>query len=326
MPLKTVQARDSASGWLEARKIKSASAEHTAMFIWEDIICRHGVPQEVVIDYGPEMRTELRRFLKKYGVNVTSISAYHPQSNGSVERAMRTMKDALSKLTDGYTENGPNRVGRISWTSKLHLAVLADRVTLHAHTGISPFRFVYGFDAVLPIELDVPTWTTLPWETVDNRVDLIVMRARQIEQRDKDVEDGLLRLERLRTQNQQYLDERRVLRTSPLRERELVLLHDTRLEDDLTAANKLRFRWTGPYRITRDFGNGSYELSELDGTTYRQMNPDSTAINGNRLKRFHYRALWENPPDLTVERLNLDDANLPQPRRRRLGRPPRDAG
>lgn len=320
-----VQARDSASGWLEARKIKSAAAEPMATFVWEEIICRHGVPHEIVIDYGPEMRTEFRSFLKKYGVNIVSISAYHPQANGSIERAMRTMKDALSKLTDGYTEYPPQRDVRISWSSQIHVAILADRVTSHADTGISPFRFVHGFDAVLPIELGVPTWSTLPWETVENRVDLLALRARQIECRDKDVEDALLRLQRLRQQGQEYLDDRRVLRSNPLQERELVLLHDTRLEDDLAAANKLRFRWTGPYRITRDLGNGSYEISELDGTIYRQMNPDSTAINGNRLKRFHYRALWDNPPDLTIERLNLDDANLPQPRRRRRGRPPRTA-
>lgn len=73
-----VQARDSASGWLEARALKELTPKRVAQFIWEDIICRHGVPHEVVIDFGPEMRSELREFLKKYGVYVTSISAYHP--------------------------------------------------------------------------------------------------------------------------------------------------------------------------------------------------------------------------------------------------------
>ena len=321
-----VQARDSASGWLEARSLKELTPKRVAQFIWEDIICRHGVPHEVVIDFGPEMRSELREFLKKYGVYVTSISAYHPQSNGPAERAMRTLKDALSKMTNGYENDPASESGSPSWTNQLSLAILADRATLHAHTGISPFRFVCGVDAVLPIDLEVPTWASLPWETVETRADLIAMRAKQISRRDQDIEDAVLRLQRLRDQNKEFQDAHRNLRVSPLQKDELVLLHDTRLEDDLTSKNKLRFRWTGPYRITKDFHNGSYEIAELDGTIYRQMNPDSTAINGSRLKRFHYRALWENATTQEHERMEAENANLPVARQRRRGRPPRAPG
>ena len=321
-----VQARDSASGWLEARALKETNANRVAQFIWEDIICRHGVPHEIVIDFGPEMRTELRDFLKSYGVHVVSISAYHPQANGPVERAMRTLKDALSKMTNGYEVDPVSGQRPPSWKSQLSLAVLADRATLHAHTGISPFRFVCGIDAVLPIDLEVPTWASLPWETVETRAELIAMRARQINQRDQDISEAMLRLNRLREQNKEYLDAHKNLRTGPLQEKDMVLLHDTRLEDDLTSKNKLRFRWTGPYRIKKDFGNGAYEIAELDGTIYRQMNPDSTAINGSRLKRFHYRALWENGAAEEHERMEAENANLPVARRRRRGRPPRAPG
>ena len=56
------------------------------------------------------------------------------------------------------------------------------------------------------------------------------------------------------------------------------------------------------------------------------MNPDSTAINGSRLKRFHYRALWENGAAEEHERMEAENANLPVARRRRRGRPPRAPG
>lgn len=319
-----VQARDSASGWLEARALKETNANRVAQFVWEDIICRHGVPHEIVIDFGPEMRSELRNFLKRYGVHVISISAYHPQANGLIERAMRTLKDALSKMTNGYETDPAQDQGQPSWTSQLSLAVLADRSTLHAHTGVSPFRFVCGIDAVLPIDLEVPTWTSLPWEKVETRADLLAMRAKQISKRDQDVEDAMFRLNRLREQNKEYLDAHRNLRTGPLQKDDLVLLHDTRLEDDLTSKNKLRFRWTGPFRITKDFSNGAYEIAELDGTIYRQMNPDSTAINGSRLKRFHYQALWgDNETVEGEDRIAAENEHLPAARRRRRGRPPR---
>ena len=68
------------------------------------------------------------------------------------------------------------------------------------------------------------------------------MRARQINQRDQDISEAMLRLNRLREQNKEYLDAHKNLRTGPLQEKDMVLLHDTRLEDDLTSKNKLRFR------------------------------------------------------------------------------------
>jgi hypothetical protein len=46
------------------------------------------------------------------------------------------------------------------------------------------FRMIYGYEAILPIELEVltwkTTWKTLPWNPVQTRADLIAMRARQI--------------------------------------------------------------------------------------------------------------------------------------------------
>ena len=83
---------------------------------------------------------------------------------------------------------------------------------------------------------------TLPWEKVETRADLIALRAEQIERRDQDVSDTIIRLQRLRAQNKEYHDSHRNLRIAPLKEKDLVLLHNTRLEDDITSRNKLRFR------------------------------------------------------------------------------------
>ena len=97
-----IQARDSASGWLEARILQKVDGKSATRFVWEDIICRHGVPQEIVIDFGPEMRSEMRNFLKSYHVDAISISVYNPQANRAIKRVIRTLKDALSKIINRY--------------------------------------------------------------------------------------------------------------------------------------------------------------------------------------------------------------------------------
>jgi hypothetical protein len=301
-----VQAREAVSGWIEGRYFKRATSDNIRSFIKEDIICRHGYPREIVLDSGPENRSETNHFIKRHGIKRVVISAYHPESNGPVERAMRTLKDALSKMTGGYPreQNGRPKNG---WRQHFHAALMADRTTVNASTGISPFYFLYGVDAVLPIELEVPTWSTLPWHTVKDRSDLIAMRARQIERRDKDVEEAVLRMKRLKENNASYFDDTHVLRHEPLAKNDIVLLHDTIKSSDMTSVQKLRYRWQGPYRIREVKSNGSYVLEELDGTALHQLG-DRAVVNGDRLKRFHFNG--------SVPADNL------LPRRPPAGRPP----
>jgi hypothetical protein len=143
---------------------------------------------------------------------------------------------------------------------------------------MTPAELLYGYEPVLPVELEVPTWRTLPWEAVHTTADLLAMRTRQIERRDSDMADAALRLRRLRERNKDLFDDRHNLRQSDLDLGKLVLLHDTKLEPDYSA--KLSFRWKGPYRINEVYPNGTYLLEELDGTLFKNK------IHGNRLKSY----------------------------------------
>ena len=43
-----------------------------------------------------------------------------------------------------------------NWDSKLKYAMWADRVTTKKSTGSSPFKLVYGTEAIFPIQLTLP--------------------------------------------------------------------------------------------------------------------------------------------------------------------------
>ena len=45
--------------WVEARAISDMKATTIAKFIYEDIICRHGYPQELLSDQGTSFYNEL---------------------------------------------------------------------------------------------------------------------------------------------------------------------------------------------------------------------------------------------------------------------------
>ena len=43
-----------------------------------------------------------------------------------------------------------------SWDSKIKYAVWADRITTKTSTGKTPFELVYGLEAKLPVNLQIP--------------------------------------------------------------------------------------------------------------------------------------------------------------------------
>jgi len=159
---------------------------------------------------------------------------------------------------------------------------------------MSPAELIYGRDLILPIELEVPTWRTLPWEATRSTADLLAMRARQIERRDRDMEEAALRLRRLRERNKELFDERHDTRDKQIEPGTLVLVHNTKLDTDRSA--KLAFRWKGPYRVREAFPNGSYQLEELDGAAFRGR------IHASRVKVYYQR---DETEPLTAEDLNM---------------------
>ena len=96
-----VVGRDDFSGWCEARSLLNLEAKQIADFIWEDIICRHGLFGKLVVDGGTENMGEVIDILNLYGIHRIQVSAYHPMANGMIERGHRPLTDGLSKMIEG---------------------------------------------------------------------------------------------------------------------------------------------------------------------------------------------------------------------------------
>lgn len=273
-----VVAREAVTGWVEARALRRATAQKVAEFLYEDVFSRHGCPVEIVFDGGPENMGETELTLELMGITRISISVYHPQANGMVERGHRVLKDALSKMTKG---------GKTAWTKHIFAVLWADRTTVRQPTGRTPAELLYGRQVILPIDISVPTWQVLPWNKIHTTEELLALRARQIERRDADLEEAVLRVRRWREKNKESFDDVHDTREEgDLKEDELVLLRDQKESADL--GNKLAFRWKGPYRIIRaNPERGSYRLAELDGSEL------SGTQAGNNLKRFWQREAYE---------------------------------
>jgi hypothetical protein len=298
-----IMAREDLSGWPEARALAKNDSASVAKFLYEDVICRHGCFSTLVNDGGPETRKVVEILTDQYKIKQIRVSPYHPQANGMIEAGHKPVKDALSKLT-----HGGRLTGHLGWVNRLSAVLLADRVTVRVSTGMTPFQMLYGRMAILPIELQVPTWQTLPWNIVRSRSDLLAMRARQIERRDADLEEAKLHLQRMRIQNKELYDETKQLIRDPPQEGDLVLLYDGQLA--ASHSGMLQFRWLGPYRVRSLIADkGTYFLEELDGT------PLEKTYHGSNLKRFWLResaAAEDQDDDQNDEEIDEEPANETQ--------------
>ena len=88
------------SRYIEIAKLSSTSSDAIITHL-KSMFARHGIPQYVVSDNGPQYSSEIFcKFAKDYGfIHITSSPKY-PQSNGEAERAVRTIKSLLKKADD----------------------------------------------------------------------------------------------------------------------------------------------------------------------------------------------------------------------------------
>lgn len=105
---------------------------------------RYGVPVDLLSDRGASFLSELmHEVCSLMGIHKVNTTAYHPQTDGLVERFNRTLIDMLAKTVD--------RRGR-DWDTQLPYVLFAYRASLQESTRESPFFLLYGRDPRLPTE------------------------------------------------------------------------------------------------------------------------------------------------------------------------------
>ena len=90
------------SRFIEIARLNGSTAEEVVTHT-KSIFARHGIPETVVSDNGPQYTSELYTdFSKTYQFQHITSSPYYPQSNGEAERAVKTIKEMLKKCDDPY--------------------------------------------------------------------------------------------------------------------------------------------------------------------------------------------------------------------------------
>ena len=132
------------------------------------------------------------------------------------------------------------------------------RTTVKKSTGETPFTLAYGVEAVIPLEVGIPTTRTTDFEVETNednlrkdpylleeRRDLAIVRLASYQQRIKREHDKNIKP--------------RVFQVGDLVLRKVTA--NTRRPNE----GKLGPNWEGPYKVISLVGAGSYRLKDLEG-------------------------------------------------------------
>ena len=132
--------------WAEAVPIKDATAATCAQVLLQHWVARMGIPLNITSDRGAQFVSGLWSALAKLlGCRLWQTTAYHPQSNGMVERFHRQLKASLrARLTSP------------TWTDELPIILLAIRATPKEDLGCAPAELAYGTTLRLPGEFFAP--------------------------------------------------------------------------------------------------------------------------------------------------------------------------
>lgn len=265
-----IVATDYMTKWAEALPVKQATQDVAADFIFSHVACRFGCPLELVTDRGSHfVGGVVTALLSKLSVKHRKASPYYPQANGLVEKTNGILCGIIGKMVLDK---------RREWDKNVNSALWAYRTTHKVATNYTPFYLTYGQEAILPIELEIPTLRTALRYGV-GEANAITTRLVMLESLDESRRQALYNLDVVQNRRKAYHD--RMHAKTIFDPGDLVLRLDCWLMKQ--KGQKFFPRWKGPFVIREAFKNDSYKLGTLDGELIDKH------VNIEKLKLFRPR-------------------------------------
>ena len=84
----------------------------------------------------------IKNLTDQFHIDHRRSTAYHPQSNGAIEAFNKTLTKGLTKICNTDKDD---------WDEKIPAVLWAYRTAYKRSTDQTPFRLVYGQEAVVPL-------------------------------------------------------------------------------------------------------------------------------------------------------------------------------
>ncbi|GKV11566.1 hypothetical protein SLEP1_g22814 [Rubroshorea leprosula] len=252
--------------WVEAWPLSSLTSKKVEDFVFSSIICRYGIPNQIVADNGTQFNcSSFRDFCSSYGIKLQFTSVYHPESNGMVESVNKCILEGIKPRLEQH---------KAKWVDELNNVLWAYRTTSRTATGETPYHLAFGTEAVIPVEIGVPSFRVTHFDEGRNG---------QLLRENLDLLAEVREEARLRTLV--YKQKLANFYNKQVRPRTFkvgdLVLRKAGLTGFETRFGKLAPNWEGPYAVAEVPHPGAYILEDAEGKRVPRV------WNVNNLKKFY---------------------------------------
>ena len=226
---------------------------------------RYGLPKEIQSDQGSNFMSHVfQEVMYELGIKQINSSAYHPQSQGALERYHQTLK----MMIKSYCQENPGE-----WDKGIPYLLFASRDTPNESTGFTPFELVFGHEPRGPLKVVKEQLLSDIQEEDDNVLDYV---SRFRERLSRACELACEHLKSSQGVMKARSDQKAESRSFEQGDRVLVLLP--------IPGEPLKARFSGPYLIEKSLGKETYVVSTPD------RRKTTRVCHVNMLKRYYQRA------------------------------------
>ncbi|GKB26157.1 reverse transcriptase domain-containing protein [Tanacetum coccineum] len=235
--------------WIEAKPVATITGNQIKKFVWDNIVCRFGLPGEIIFDNGKQFRDNpFRDWCEKLCIRQRFASVKHPQANGLVERANRSLGEGINARLDERSKDWIEEVPHVLW---------AHRTMIKSSNGDTLFSLTYGTEAVILAEIGMPTLRTAEIDMVQNdealEINLDLLEERR--------EQAAIREVRSKAKMEKYYNSK--VRNTSFKPGDLVYRNND--ASHAKDSGKLGPKWEGPYEVTEALGKRAYKLRDRNG-------------------------------------------------------------
>ncbi|GJY95020.1 reverse transcriptase domain-containing protein [Tanacetum coccineum] len=133
----------------------------------------------------------------------------------------------------------------------------AHRTMINSSNGETPFSLTYGTEAVIPVDIGMPTLRTTEVDMIKNdealEINLDLLEERR--------EQATIQKAKIKAKMEKYYNAR--VRNTSFKPRDLVYQNNEASHAE--EGGKLRPKWEGPYEVTEALDKGAYKLRDRNG-------------------------------------------------------------
>lgn len=246
--------QDDLTKFSQAYAIPNHEALTIANIFVTQFICKFGIPKSILTDQGADFTSSLLKNVSKlFKIKQINCTAYHPQTNGALERSHHTLAEYLKHyVNDKQTD----------WDKWIDFAMFAYNTSIHTSTQFMPFELVFGVKPNIPSSLTAAPEFKYTYDDYVGELKMKLQKSNEIARNN---------IQKSKEINKKYYDQKNNSISFKVGDKVFLLNENT----SKGKCKKLRSNYEGPYEIV--------EINSNCNSTIKIKNKKKL-VHNNRLK------------------------------------------